>query len=59
MFGSYVAEYSQAGGELRVTKRVAGARGTQPPAAIGTLVGWLREMSKDDARFIVLEPAKP
>jgi hypothetical protein len=59
VFGSYVAEYSQDGGELRVTKRVVGARGTQPPSAIGTLVGWLREMSKDDARFIVLEPVKP
>lgn len=59
VFGSYVAEYAQSGGELRVTKRVSGARGTQPPAAIGTLVGWLREMSKDDARFIVLEPVKP
>lgn len=59
VFGSYVAEYSQAGGELRVTKRVSGARGVQPPSAVGTLVGWLREMSKDDARFIVLEPVKP
>jgi hypothetical protein len=59
VFGSYVAEYSQAGDELRVSKRVSGARGIQPPAAVGTLVGWLREMSKDDARFIVLEPAKP
>jgi hypothetical protein len=59
VFGSYAADYAQVGGELRVTKLVSGARGTQPPSAVGTLVGWLREMSKDDARFIVLEPAKP
>ena len=57
VFGSYVAEYAQAGRELRVTKRISGARGTQPPVAIAALIDWLRAMSKDDARFIVLEPA--
>jgi transglutaminase-like putative cysteine protease len=59
VFGTYVAEYAQAGDELRVSKRVVGNRGIQPPSAVDTLVGWLREMAKDDARFIVLEPARP
>jgi hypothetical protein len=57
VFGSYTAAYAQAGRELRVTKRISGARGTQPPAAITALIEWLRAMSKDDARFIVLEQA--
>ncbi|MBV9110743.1 MAG: DUF3857 domain-containing protein, partial [Gemmatimonadetes bacterium] len=57
VFGTYTAEYAQTGRELRVTKRVSGARGTQPPTAINTLIDWLKAMSKDDARFIVLEPA--
>lgn len=58
-FGSYVAEYAQTGRELRVTKRVSGRRGVQPPSAIGALVDWLKAMGKDDVRFIVLEPATP
>lgn len=56
VFGSYTAEYAQVGRELRITKRASGGRGVQPPTAINTLVSWLKEMGKDDARFIVLEP---
>lgn len=56
VFGSYTAEYAQVGRELRITKRASGGRGVQPPTAINTLVNWLKEMGKDDARFIVLEP---
>lgn len=57
VYGSYTAEYSQTGRELRVVKRISGARGTQPPQAIDALVDWLKAMSKDDARFVVLEPS--
>ncbi len=54
-FGTYTAEFAQTGRELRVTKRVAGARGTLPPEKIGELVTWLTEMGKDDVKFLVLE----
>jgi len=57
VFGSYVAEYAQQGRELRVTKRMRGSQGVLPPEQVAALLTWLREMSKDDARFIVLEPA--
>ncbi|HEX6749313.1 MAG TPA: DUF3857 and transglutaminase domain-containing protein [Longimicrobium sp.] len=56
VFGTYTAEYAQTGRELRVAKRVSGTRGVQPPSAIAQLIDWLKAMSKDDARFIVLEP---
>jgi transglutaminase-like putative cysteine protease len=54
-FGAYSAEYAQEGRELRVTKRISGTRGTLPPERIGELVTWLKEMGKDDVRFVVLE----
>lgn len=56
-FGTYAAEFAQQGRELRVTKRIAGTRGTLPPEKIGELLAWLKEMSKDDVRFLVLEKA--
>ncbi|MBD0320044.1 MAG: hypothetical protein ICV87_06915 [Gemmatimonadetes bacterium] len=55
VFGRYTAEFAQQGRELRVTKRISGARGTLPPERIGELVAWLKEMNKDDVRFVVLE----
>ena len=54
-FGTYTAEFTQQGRELRVTKRIAGTRGVLPPEKITELVAWLKEMSKDDVRFLVLE----
>lgn len=56
-FGTYEARYAQEGRELRVSKRISGARGTLPPDQIGALLAWLKEMSKDDVRFVVVEPA--
>ncbi|HEX6059811.1 MAG TPA: DUF3857 and transglutaminase domain-containing protein [Gemmatimonadaceae bacterium] len=55
VFGSYVAEYSQQGREMRVVRRVAGGEGVFPPERVGDLTSWLREAAKDDARYIVLE----
>lgn len=55
VFGRYTAEFAQQGRELRITKRISGARGTLPPERIGELVAWLKEMNKDDVRFVVLE----
>lgn len=57
VFGSYSATYQQNGRELVIVKKMSGSRGTQPPSAFPTLLQWLKEMGKDDARFIVLEPA--
>jgi hypothetical protein len=59
VFGGYTAIYEQNGRELHVAKRMTGSRGYQPATAFPTLVSWLKEMGKDDARFIVLEPAAP
>jgi hypothetical protein len=33
-----------------------GAKGTAPPEDIDALITWLRAISKDDAKFIVLHP---
>lgn len=57
VFGTYSATYEQTGRELRIVKRMGGSRGYQPATALPGLLTWLREMGKDDARFIVLEPA--
>ncbi|HWC72293.1 MAG TPA: DUF3857 domain-containing protein [Gemmatimonadales bacterium] len=57
-FGSYSAEYAQDGRELRVTRRMSGAKGTAPPDSIDALIAWLRAISKDDVKFLVLQPGK-
>jgi transglutaminase-like putative cysteine protease len=54
-FGSYTAEYQQEGRELRILRRMAGAKGVQPPAASGALIDWLRAISADDVPYIALE----
>ena len=54
-FGSYSSEYAQEGRELRITRRITGARGVLPPERVGELVSFLRTVAADDARFIVIE----
>ena len=54
-FGSYSAEYSQQGRVLRVVRRLTGVKGIEPRAKIGDLIAWLKEMSQDDVKYIVLE----
>ena len=56
-FGRYTAEFMQEGRELRVVRRVAGRRGTEPKERLPELLTFLRDMSKDDVQFIVVEPA--
>jgi hypothetical protein len=56
-FGSYFSEYVQQGRELRFTRRVSGKRGIYPPDRIGDLVEFFRAMGRDNAHFIILEPA--
>ena len=57
-FGSYHAEYAQNGRELRVIRRMSGTKGTAPPDSVDALIAWLRAISKDDVKFIVLQPGK-
>jgi hypothetical protein len=56
-FGRYTAEFSQQGQELRVVRRAQGRRGTEPKERLPELLTFLRDMSKDDVQFIVVEPA--
>lgn len=55
-FGDYTAEYVQDGRELRVARRILGAKGTAPPESVDELIAWLRGVAKDDVKFIVLHP---
>lgn len=57
-FGSYRAEYVQEGRELRITRRMVGRKGTEPAERVDALVAWLRAISQDDVKFIVLEATK-
>ncbi|HEV8264631.1 MAG TPA: DUF3857 and transglutaminase domain-containing protein [Gemmatimonadales bacterium] len=57
-FGSYTAEYAQEGRELRVTRRMTGRKGVEPAERVDALIAWLRAISKDDTKFIILEPGK-
>ncbi|HMH26803.1 MAG TPA: DUF3857 domain-containing protein [Gemmatimonadaceae bacterium] len=58
IFGSYISEYEQSGNELRITRTISGARGILPPDRINDLISWLRDIGKDDAKFIVLEKSQ-
>ena len=55
VFGSYVAEYSQIGREVLITRSITGQRGIQPPSQIGALRSWLEEISRDDTSFLLLD----
>jgi hypothetical protein len=56
-FGSYAAEYAQTGRVLRVVRRMTGRKGIAPPDHVQALIAWLRAVSTDDVRYIVLEHA--
>jgi hypothetical protein len=56
VFGSYTAEYSQAGRHLRIVRSMKGARGIEPPDSVGVLLAWLRAVAADDAKYVVLKP---
>jgi len=55
VFGTYTATYVQAGRVLTVRRTMTGARGIEPPSRIGELIAWLRGVSSDDVKFVVLE----
>ena len=54
-YGSYRAEYSQNGRELRLHRRMEGKRGVKPPEDVDALIAWLRAVAKDDVQYIVLQ----
>jgi transglutaminase-like putative cysteine protease len=55
VFGTYDATYSQTGKVLHVTRSLTGTRGVQPASAMPTLIAWLKAMSADDVKYIVME----
>ncbi len=55
VFGTYVAEYSQVGSELRIVRRLTGAEGIQPSTTYDELLAWMKKMSADDAKYVILE----
>ena len=57
-FGSFTAAYAQDGRELHVTHTMSGHKGVAPPESVDELIAWLRAVSKDDVKFIVLHPAQ-
>ncbi len=54
-FGSYTAEYTQTGRVLHVARRMTGHKGIAPPHHVQALIDWLKAVSTDDVRYIVLE----
>ncbi|HEY7877878.1 MAG TPA: DUF3857 domain-containing transglutaminase family protein [Gemmatimonadaceae bacterium] len=55
VFGVYRAQYSQAGRELHVVRSLTGDNGVQPASAMPALIDWLKAMSADDVKYVVLE----
>jgi hypothetical protein len=54
-FGEYEATYAQVGRELRVQRRRSGTTGVFPADQYGALLDFLRAMSKDDVKLLLLE----
>jgi hypothetical protein len=54
VFGEYEATYTQVGRELRVMRRRSGTTGVFPATDYPALLDFLREITKDDIKVIVL-----
>jgi hypothetical protein len=54
-FGSYAATYTQEGQTVRIERRLAGARGIEPPERVRELIAWLKQIAADDAEYLVFE----
>jgi transglutaminase-like putative cysteine protease len=54
-FGVYASSYTQDGRVLHIVRSGHGARGTLPPDRVGDLVAFLRTLSRDDARYILID----
>ena len=55
VFGSYVASYTQRGQELQISRSMTGVEGVFPAEKSGELLAWLKKMSADDAKYVILE----
>jgi transglutaminase-like putative cysteine protease len=55
VYGRYRSNYSQDGRELRLERRVEGARGVQPPDRVADLIAFMRAIAQDDPRLILVE----
>jgi transglutaminase-like putative cysteine protease len=55
IYGEYEAAYSQVGRELRVKRRRSGTSGVFPASDYAVLLGFLRDIAKDDHKVIVLD----
>ncbi len=55
VFGTYVASYSQTGQELHIQRRLTGTDGVEPATKYTELLDWMKQMSKDDAKYVILE----
>ncbi|HEY7896623.1 MAG TPA: DUF3857 domain-containing transglutaminase family protein [Gemmatimonadaceae bacterium] len=54
VFGTYTSRYEQTGDTLHVMRSLVGATGVQPASAMPALIGWLKAMSADDVKYIVI-----
>jgi hypothetical protein len=55
VFGSYTGVYSFEGGNLCAKRTIAGWRGVEPASRVADLVTWMREVSKDNIPYVVLQ----
>jgi hypothetical protein len=55
VFGTYVAKYTQVGNELRIKRSMTGAEGVQPATKYDELLAWMKKMSADDSKYVILE----
>ena len=53
-FGTYESTYSEENGVLRLSRKIIGATGVQPPEKLAELTAWMRAVAADDVKFIVL-----
>lgn len=53
-FGTYSAEYTQEGRNLRVVRKMSGQRGKEPPESADDLIAWIRAAAEDDVQYIAL-----
>ena len=54
-FGSYRSEYVQDGRVMRITRVFTDSKAVLPPERMPELIVWLRQIGKDDAKFVLLE----
>ena len=54
-FGEHHSEYAQSGREFVLSRTIVGAAGTYPPDQLKTMLQWMRDVAKDDAKLIVIE----